>query len=49
MTIFTLFIEFINSILSFEIFSITIIDYLKIFTLLGIIFAIIKAMANDMD
>lgn len=49
MTIFTIFIEFLNTILSFEILSIQIIDYLKIFTILAIVFAIIKAIANDKD
>ena len=49
MTIFNLFIDFINTILEFEFFSISVIDYLKIFAILGIAFAIIKAMANDKD
>lgn len=49
MTIFALFIEFINTILYFKILDIAIIDYLKIFTLLGIVFAIIKAIGNDKD
>mgnify|MGYP003431913613 CR=1 FL=1 len=49
MTILSLFIDFINKILTFKFLNIEIIDYLKIFAVLGIIFAIIKAMSNDMD
>lgn len=49
MTIFTIFIEFLDKILSFEILNIQIIDYLKIFALLGIIFSIFKTIGNDKD
>lgn len=49
MTILNLFIDFINKILTFEILNIALIDYLKGFAILGIIFAIIKAMSNDKD
>lgn len=46
MELLTLFINFINDILSFEIFNIPIYIYLITLTLISLVFQIIKSMAD---
>lgn len=47
MTLLTVFIGFLDNILSFRILNIQLIDYLILFAILTVVFAIIKAMANS--
>ncbi len=49
MTLFTIFIEFLDTILSFKILDIALIDYLKTIALVTIVILIIKNIANNND